>query len=141
MTPAYPPPITTTSIFPERPVFAVMMPPWGWGRHQDAARPTVVTARDPSHVTDAGVRVACVKLSEDFRSTSRAWLRFGLLAFGARQLRSVPGYSPPVKFRVAIISVVRADDPAIVAVTEAAARPAAERGHAPPGRGEARPLI
>jgi hypothetical protein len=50
---------------------------------------------------------------------------FGLLAFGARQLRSVPGYSPPVKFRVAIISVMRADDPAIVPVTEAAARPAA----------------
>ena len=66
---------------------------------------------------------------------------FGLLAFGARQPRSVPGYSPPVKFRVAIISVVRADDPANLPVTEAAARPAAERGHAPPGRGEARPLI
>jgi hypothetical protein len=30
-----------------------------------------------------------------------------------------------VKFRVAITSVVRADDPAIVPVTEAAARPAA----------------
>jgi hypothetical protein len=51
---------------------------------------------------------------------------FGLLAFGARQLRSVPGYSPPVKFRVAIISVVRADDPAIVRLTEAAARQRSE---------------
>jgi hypothetical protein len=67
---------------------------------------------------------------------------FGLLAFGARQLRSVPGYGPPVKFRVAIISVVRADDPAIVPLTEAAAaRSAAERGNGPPGRVEARPLI
>ena len=50
---------------------------------------------------------------------------FGLLAFGARQLRRAPGYSPPVKFRVAIISVARVNDPANLPVTEAAARPAA----------------
>jgi hypothetical protein len=56
----------------------------------------------------------------------------GLLAFGTKQVRHVPGYSPPVYFRVAVISVVRADDLAIVPVDDAAARPAAERGHAPP---------
>lgn len=42
----------------------------------------------------------------------------GLLVFGTTQPRLVPGYDPPIHFRVAIISVVPADSRSIVPIHE-----------------------
>jgi hypothetical protein len=39
--------------------------------------------------------------------------KYGLLAFGTRQLQHLPGHNHALDFRVAVIYVVRADDPAI----------------------------
>ena len=41
-----------------------------------------------------------------------------LLVFGTTQLRRVPGYEPPVDFRVAILAVVSADSEAILPIIE-----------------------
>lgn len=43
---------------------------------------------------------------------------YELLVFGTRQLRSVPGYEPPLHFQVAIMTVIRPDHPGIELVDQ-----------------------
>lgn len=66
-------------------------------------------------INDQGMR-AVREAKRELQNYLSRLADYGLLVFGTHQLRSVPGTKPPLNFQVALIRVIRADDPGIAPV-------------------------
>jgi hypothetical protein len=68
-------------------------------------------------ISDQGMR-AVREAKRELQGYISLLAGYGLLVFGTHQIRSVPGYNPPVTFRVAVITVIRAGEPGIAPVDQ-----------------------
>lgn len=69
------------------------------------------------NISDQGMR-AVREAKRELQGYVSKLASHGLLVFGTHQLRRVPGTKPPLNFQVAVIRVLRGDDPGIRVVRE-----------------------